>query len=63
LHAAVDALARRSMLAITVEAPEGRYPAVDSAAIVNAGNLRWGEFGSHRPEQMAMIALTTRAAA
>jgi hypothetical protein len=30
---------------------------------VNAGNLRWGEFGSHRAEQMVMIALTTRAAA
>lgn len=29
---------------------------VDSAAIVNAGNLAWGAFADHRPERMALIA-------
>lgn len=28
---------------------------VDPAAIVNAGSRPWGEFGSHRPEQMALV--------
>ena len=28
---------------------------VDPAAIVNAGNLPWGGFARHRPEQMALI--------
>ena len=28
---------------------------VDPTAIVNAGSLPWGDFGRHRPEQMALI--------